>query len=754
LSISRPVVAFALLKECSEVLRTDLLGGISLLVKPLIADLAGQRFSSELLAERISSSYGIAIGPQALLDFLPRFLAAGLVVEKKISDIVTEVVYSDVDTTFSDESKTDESDFQNVFDKFTNFCTNYLALLGLELSEQELISGLLTRLATFDFNAIGIKPDRSARDFPQTKIILGPSAKEDIEVEGMVSKDARLDVLVAAFVNHVADTDKPTLELLVKVAEGALGAELVFDLQAPNVKSDLSKVTVILDTPIILSLLDLSDHQQHTYALELTSRITETKASMAVFSHSIKEAEGVLFAVRKGIMAHGQAYGPTAYRLSDSAYRTYFETMIGAVETRLAERGIPTLGSTQRYQYFTGDEEEELAQSLRFHLLEKRIARERDASSVAETMRLRAGAHVPLEKIESCRYLFVTSNAVLQNQARGYLIRKAKIDRSEFSPIVTDRYLLGLIWLVFGGSSIDQLSTAKLLANCSAALRVRPDVISKTKMFLSKIDPEKLAHFEALMTKERAARYMTEITLGDSLLITEENASEIYERVESIAAEKVARQKDEFYEQAMSNKDGKIGELEVGLAEAQENIERMTLASESKDAELRHHESQIELLGGELKKTERQFRKETEEVNRLSSNIEALSVSAKRAEDEALRAKRTAIILSLEKARTSLWVRRVLVLIGFVGSGILLGYLDKFILPSISSDYKGMANVALLVSQAVLGAMGFWVFTDKLFGASIWRFSRKKYEHELAVFGYDDNKPEFEIDFDHFSIKE
>lgn len=752
--ISRPVVAFALLKECSEVLRTDLLGGISILIRPLIGDLGGQRFSGQLLSDRLSSSYGLAISPQALEDFLPRFIAAGLVVEQKISESVSEAIFADVDTLLSEQEKSDEEDFQIVFNKFLEFCKNSLSLVKVTLSDDELISALLTRLATFDFKAIEVKPDRTARDKSGPTTISGPTSKEDSEIEQIILNDSKLDILVAGFVKYIAEQDPGSLGLLIKVAEGALGAELVFDLQAPKIKSDLSKVTVVLDTPILLSLLDLSDRQHQQYAQEIIDQIVRSKAIPAVFRHSIEEAEGVLAAVKNGVR-FGLAYGPTADRLRDRTYLTFFETMIGAIERRLTERGIKVIepAGQNSQQFFTGVQENDLVSRLRFHLLEKRLARERDAQSVAETIRLRAGAHVPLEQIEASKYLFLTSNPLLQVQARTFLISQGIITRSEFSPIITDRYFAGLSWLIFGGSSGTGLPTAKLLANCSTALRARPDVIAKTKSFLARIDPQKAEHFEALMTRERAARYLTEITLGDSLLVTAENAEEIYEKVEEIAAEKVANAKDQFYGQQLEEKQRVLEDLGQDLSETKKALESLEEINSENEAALKFQEGQIELLANKLRKEKEQRRDDEETISSLKTRIEELDETTIRAIKEVNRAKKTAIKLALRKAEKALWLGRVIILVVFAGIAFALGYLDRFILPNVPLAYKNIANWGLLTFQILFFVASFWVFTDKLFGALVWNYSKAIYGAELLLYGYSSEHPEFIVDFENFTLE-
>lgn len=203
--------------------------------------------------------------------------------------------------------------------------------------------------------------------------------------------------------------------------------------------------------------------------------------------------------------------------------------------------------ATHYHKNFTLIEEEELMAAIRLSAVDRVLTRERDAKSVAETMRRLGGAHVPISSVSSCRFMFATSNAALQRRVATFLSRKKFVLDGEFTPVVTSRYLSGLCWLMCGGKADQSLTTARLLANCAAALRLKPEIAERTKRFLAAVDPEKAKHFEALMTNERASQYLVEVTLGDMNVVTASNAEDIFEEVQRRAAEKVAIEKDQHY---------------------------------------------------------------------------------------------------------------------------------------------------------------------------------------------------------------
>ena len=735
MGLTRPVIAFALLKQCSEVMRTDLLGGISILIRPLIGDLAGQRFSAQILSERLASTYGISIQATVLEEFLPRFKDAGIVEAKPLSPNAEEAVFCTTDSTSSVTN--DETAFQSVLDEFVTFAEHRLISVSVTIVREKLVEGLLTRLTNLDFVAIQAKPIQIPSEENSRKV-LGPTAREDYELDKQIGDEARIDVLVASYLYDLAESNPDRLELVGRVADGALGAELVFDLQAPKQVSDLSKVTVIFDTPLILSLLDLSTHQHRQYAEVLVSTIKKVGAKLAVFRHSVEEAEGVLTAVKNGLLV-GNAYGPTADRMRESTYRAFFSTMLGKVGNRLVENHhaeilAPTAG--QFYQNFTEAQEEGLTARLHFSLLEKRLARERDASSIAETIRRRAGAYIPNHRIDSCKYVFITSNSSLQRQARAYLLSENFLGKDEFPPVVTDRHFSGLCWLLFGGKSVVSLSVARLLANCANALRSRPDVVDRTKKFLKSIDPVKAQHFEALMTSERAAQFMTEVALGDPLLVTASNAEAIYEQVEAIAAEKVAKQKDEHYGQQLAELNSKLSSAENTLSAVQSTLTQTELDKKANELQAQNLSIGIQ----DLRSTISQLQLDSEERANESKQLKQALKSAEmdRAEHARVLAetRQTQVALANRESSTQIrWLRFAGIVLTAVVAAFV-GYLDKFYIPNLPSGNQPSWNLILVILQVTTAVCSLGVVIEFAMGSIFKSLRQKSFVHRLSEFGW------------------
>lgn len=714
-------------------MRTDLLSGVAVLVKPLVSDLANQVFDSRVLATRLAEAYGISIPSSALEGMTQRLVSADVLRIEKTEAGLARALYSAQDEATSVEPDA-EAEFQEILDDFLTHAIDLLDAAGKQLPEATLTTGFLRHLATLDFSAIRAKPTIAA-DAGRT--IVGPAAREQQILSAELAEQATLDSLVASFIASLEQHHPTRLSLLAKVADGALAAELVFDLQAPTSVSRLTNTTVIVDTPLILSYLDLSSTQDTTDVRKLFDQIREMGAKVAAFQHSIEEAEGVLKAIQSARNA-GDAYGPSVHRLSNSLFRAYFESMIGAIARAWGQTHnfeiIPD-AATHFHKNFTQIDEAELVSDIRLSAFDRVLTRERDAKSVAETWRRLAGAHIPVGNVASCKFIFATTNASLQRRVNNFLKRKNLLLDGEFNPIVTSRYLSGLCWLLCGGKSDQSPTVAKLLANCAAALRLKPELAERTKRFLAAVDPEKARHFEAMMTNERASQYLVEVTLGDANVITANNAEDIYEEVQRRAAEKVAIEKDNEYrgtiaalQSAVRAGDDTADALQRTLAETQlevdaRKMEIRDLAERSARLEAEHAESQKKLT------------EQVQSLNELSSSAASATETAnfvqKQLAESWLRGRTVATKFADRRANQIRWLG----VVALFALSLCIGYLDKFIVPNFEIAQQKTLNLLVVVLQALLAISGVSLLVDPIIGRPLNSLRQRLYKQRLLELG-------------------
>lgn len=731
---SRPVVAFALLRQCSELMRTDLLSGIAVLMKPLIADLADQVFDSRVLADRLAKAYGISIPAQALDAMTQRLVSANLLRLEQTDTGVPKALYCPTDDVTVIEPDV-EKDFQEILDDFLSHAKKLLKSANKTQTDETLISGFLRHLATLDFSAIRAKP--VVQSEPE-KTILGPAAREQQQVSAELAEQAVLDSLVASYIAWLQEHNEPRLMLLAKVADGALGAELVFDLQAPTSVTPMTNTTVIVDTPLLLSFLDLSSTQDTADVRKLFEQIKGTGAKIAAFQHSVEEAEGVLKAIQNA-RGYGEAYGPSVHRLSNSTFRAYFESMMGSIAkswVQLHHLEIIQEASTHFHVHFSQIEEDALIGSLRLSPIDRVLTRERDAKSVAETMRRLAGGHIPIGSISSCRFIFATPNAALQRRVARFLHEKNYVQEGEFNPIVTSRYLSGLCWLVCGGKADQSPTVARLLANCAAALRLKPELAERTKRFLAAVDPEKARHFEALMTNERASQYLAEATLGDANVITANNVEDIFEEVQRRAAEKVAQEKDIEYRGKMSALEAQVQEAARSASELQDTLINAQLDVDARKMEVRDLQDRAQRLETERDEERQRQKHQSEEIARLEiATAEASSTVdkvRKQLDEQLQRGERSAARYADKLVK----LIRVTGVIGLFSLAAIVGYLDKFWIPSLSNEQQTYANVGVIVLQATMGLFGVALLFDPIVKLPLARLRERLFRYRLEELGF------------------
>jgi hypothetical protein len=733
MKFSRPVIAFALLRQSSEALKTDLLSGLSILVRPLVADLAGQMYDASLLAQRMADSYGISLPSSALEGFMPRLIAAGVLQKVQTPTGIPHVVYSEQEAV-PVVNPEEEREFQEIIDDFLQHARGLLAKSKRDVSQDVLVAGFLKHLSTFDFSAVRARP--TVPESPSGGTIEGPAARENRALSATLADDAAIDVLVASYISKLNVENPTRLALVMRVADGALGAELVLDLQAPTSVPRLSNTTVVVDTPILLSYLDLSSKQECEAARELVAQITAAGAKVAAFRHSIEEAEGVLTAVQSA-RTTGEAYGRLVARLANSHYRAFFESMIGRVGRIWQDKfEIIQEAATHFYKNFSADEEEALTQTIRLSVLDRRLTRERDAKSVAETIRRLGGAHISVNQVAACPYMFVTPNALVRRHAARFLKEKGFVRTGEFNPIVTDRYISGMCWLIAGGRSEHSPSTARLLANCAAALRLRPELAERTKRFLAGLDEEKARHFEALMTNDRASQYLMEVTAGDVGALTAALAEDVFEEAQRRAAEKVGKEKDEHYADQIAELRSLAADEARRAAELREQLTSTSIEASAKamEAEQRGRESarlqsQVDSQAGHLQEQARQ-------IDELSGAVGGLKRAAATAQSDLNRHRLAARNAARRYADRMALAARISGAVLLFVVVFALGYVDKFLTPTLNTDRQNLVNDAVISAQALLGILGVSVLADWAFRKPLRRWRNGIYKEKLLEYGF------------------
>lgn len=718
--MDRSVLAFAFLAQVS-VGSTDLLSGLAPIFKPIAKANVGKRFDASDFAEEAGRTFGLKINPWAVEDFAPRLERAGVLQKVEIPAGAHYYVYAPVQEEFQTVS---EADVQSLAAKFSAFAKPILQAHGITLTEEALARMLREQLVDLDFLAILIKPESREKPQESPTLLKRTQAKADEHSRESVEQKARQDVLCAAFILHVYRNDPEVYKLLVRIASGALLAEVILEFQEPKFTGRLDTLTVFLDAPFLMSLLDVSSEESHQFALSVCDELQAHGVTLATFQHCVDELLDNLRAV-KSAFASGHARGATGRRLASPVFTATCNAILSGPELRLKALNVRVLDGKNlgsRYQFFTEEDESSLDGALGWYWNE--IARKRDAASVAAVMRYRRGGRARMAEFGNAGYVFVTQNPRVVETARRYCIRRDLLDANEVPPALTDRYLAGLLWVLFGGKAGD-LAPTLLLANCAAALEPRNDVIGKMHRFLSQVSERQATTFRALMTNERAGQHLMELTLGDPGFLTEENSEVLLERIkQTLVEEERVQSERRLTEEIRVQEERRIQEYE-------EHKRRLRVA-----------EANVEELKGSMLDLEAKSLVADSESKDLRARLDSASERAEQERILRLDQRRRVIqsvVVDLLAAR-----RRFYILMAITVAAVtaLISYV------SLIATESQLVRIGITAGTSMVAGVGFWKAPEFLFEPMLKKRLKRKLTKRLAklqIVGWEDD---FQIDLD------
>jgi hypothetical protein len=579
---SRTLIAFAYVSD--QFTKTnDIAQGLIPLFGPLISARAGKPFDPSEFVKDVESTYDLEMHPYVAEELAPAMAQHGYLVEDRRPGDVAHYINREI---ILPEPPVREEQLRTLIDGFVAFANQHLSKTGISATAGELESALFDRLVRPDFLALILRPDDQS---------LGPRTLTLASARGAAEAatprdDEHFDYLVARFILHLHEDRSPQFDLLVAATSGALVAEVVLDLQHPPKPGEsLAGVNIAVDSPLILDALDLGQAGATEYAKQLLLLIQKAGATPVFFDATIEEIRRVLRSTLQNYDRKQDLYGPLGRRLrSNAALAAFVRAIIPTLSEEIERLGIrhyafSAIDRAPRRMYFTETQENSLAQHIGDYPTEE--ARLHDARLVADILRIRGQAKA--SGLRNSGIVFVTRNARLARTTRRYLTEAALSARDYFPPCITDRYLAGILWISTGGGG-ETLSRLRLVANCSAAVTPRRDVVSRLQKFLEQLSPALVTKFEALMTNERAEHFLMDRTLADPTLITQENYEAIYRDIEEVAAERVTRRKDE---EIRVLKEGHASELAKLTEQHRDKFREETTRSATLASELTRREA-------------------------------------------------------------------------------------------------------------------------------------------------------------------
>ena len=711
-AIDRSLIAYAFLAQATHT-AGDLLSGLAPIFKPIAKLKIGKKFDAVEFSALAKTFYGIDIHPWAVDDLAPRLEKAGLLLKNGVSRVGAEYIYADVQGEFNDVR---ESDIKHVVEKFIRFSRPILDKNQISFDEKSLEDAFFSQLTSMDFHSILLKPDRSntGKKADSGKTLALEPKREKLEWEKQVNSQSKIDVLCASFIIESFSNDRPLYDLIVRIATGAMVAETVLNFQDPRSTDNLNTLKVFLDAPFLMSLLDLTGEQSTEYARSLCNQLLNKGATIYVFRHSVEELGSNLRGALNGV-EQGTGFGATARRLVNSAFRQYVISILADVEGAVSRHGYKIANvpaSPDVYQFLSAADEENLGTALGCY--DNALAKERDAASVAAIIRLQRGKRTRRANFHQAQYIFVTDNMRVAERSNSFTRQKNLRGEGDVPPAITDRYLAGMLFVLFGGKATE-LTHYRLLANCAAALEPRTDVITKIHSFLSQLDESKALHFRVLMTDERASQHMMQLTLGDAVLVSStQNAEQIFEQIENKLSEKFKKE----YEV-------KMGQIE-NAHEAE--IARLKSTQEGLREEVRSSGASVIQIKDELK--------------RLQAGSDTLLQVLVDQQSGRLEEKRVLIGRCVEHGARAAEFRHGLITLGLVVTTVLVAYMGTNF-----ANMSSLMKAAILIGSGVLAAFGFWKNPDKIFGKHLDGVKTKAFQSKATEYQVFADLDKYSIDW-------
>lgn len=707
---SRELIAFAFVEE-AYAKTGDLVSGLLPLFGPLLAKKAHRRFDPVEFADEVQRAYDIPMSPLVASGLVEKLAEAGLLTLSE-----TEPNTYRIAARREEVAKFDEQGMEEILSEFTEFANASLTHVGLSHQDRDVLDvAFLHRLTTAQFLSFS---ERREKNYYHGKTLILKRVEDD--EQDAIQLEQALDVLSAEFVLRKLEASDSAGELLTRLMTGALIAEVVLTLQAPSSIDALGDLKVVFDGPLVLDFMDLSTPELRDYASDLFALVEKATARKVIFKHTLEEMKGTLRGPLDALQRGEKPFGPLGNRIRlDSSHAAYARESLNDLDQRVATLGFEIIDAdllaTDERMEFCDDATEEGLRNNIGPLLTNLDRRIRDAHSIATILRQRARIQSP-KSIADSSWVLVTRNDAVAARSQGYLVMRKIITRDDVPPAITDKRLAGYLWFSVGGN-LGALSRKKLVANCSAVMTPRTDVVSKVRQYLEELDPKKAALFIALMRDQRAQRCLVHSTLAFPSAITPDNAEQLLEEVRlSVAAD--VRAEAEQREAEVNRK----------------HEDELSKLAASHQKELLDQGSELLALKGEFgdhkEASAAELEKRTNEIAGLNERLNGIESSVKRSIDSRIQG-------AARRATREIFLLRLASVLIYL---VIVGCAYWFI--PTKDEYRLYALVATLIVALLGTGLIAQIAYDK-FARPIWMRRLASHCNELDVA---DHLERYEVD--------
>ncbi len=340
--------------------------------------------------------------------------------------------------------------------------------------------------------------------------------------------------LVNAFVRDLTENDQQGFEYLETVVKGNMLANALFLSEPGMLKRKFNNTDFYLDTPLVLRLLGWEGPQQQDPAKELVDLLYQEQANLKVFQHTFMEIHGILD-VCEQILRNPSSKNPAGATVQYLAQAGHTASDVQLLKARLEESlGFHRIQIVEKPPY---DQQCPLDEAVLEEHLQENVGYRRpptlirDVDSLSAVFRLRRGR--VSEFVDSCRAVFVTTNASLARASRSFF---CSVTPSGTAPVcVTDYILTNLVWLKNPVKASD-LPSRQVIANSYAALEPNEELWLKYLTEISKLREKNRItpdDYYLLRMSIDAKKALMDLTQGEVVDITEGDLQSILHSVKS-----------------------------------------------------------------------------------------------------------------------------------------------------------------------------------------------------------------------------
>lgn len=712
------------------------LDGLLPMFNPVLQEHVGQIFDCKKVADSFRARYGLRIHPYAIAAIAPKLAATGALIESGKDPRTRSALYS-VAAPGNMHVGVNEDSVEQLFISFRDYVNSELRKHDLAaLGDAELDEAFISRLQTLPLPNLH-HPRIGSEEAGRQTLALPRFGNETSSKAEAERKKQWLNTIFSNYVISSATADQDKLNAFHKIATATIVTEAVLNFCGPKRDQDLKNTWFMLDSPLLMDLLDLDSPERHLYAKELTTQLKKAGAKIAVFEHSVREAANNIKAALRSYEERN-SHGAIGIRMISSPdFVKRISLVKENIKTEVRELGFnifETPESVQALAFFSEDMENHLSNNIGGYTSD--FARLRDASSIAGVVRLRGNHKSERQYIAKTKYIFITRNNRLAVLSERFLISQRIYSETDMPAAITDSALAAILWLILGSDAVSNLPYYRLLANCAAIPQTDQAIRERVVSLLSDEGSELAKSFNIWSRTPRGAEVMVQGTLGDPSLIQVDNLREFIDRVKMAAGDEAAE----------AERNRKKVELESQAAAHEAELLRK--AQQLTELEVKFNATADEVLASKAESLEKERRAKeeqdlaAEEQIRLNAELCALS--------EARLKERIDIMKNLAAQFPAIqkkWDYRLAGLMGISAAGVgCSGYIfDKFY--TISSFWDFKVQICLYIVTALFAAASFGSVPLHLFQGFIDRKKSSFIRNQLKAIGKSNFLDEFSVNY-------